>query len=80
MRRSTVSKSSVDRNFAPLGANEPKVGETADRFVGELSGTIAGRAGVVELAYTPALGAGARESMRVRVPPPAPMRWQRFSS
>ena len=34
-------------------------------------GRIAGRAGVVELAYTPALGAGARESMRVRVPPPA---------
>ena len=32
---------------------------------------IAGSAGVAKLAYAPALGAGARKSMRVRVPPPA---------
>src|SRR3954463_1081777 len=30
-------------------------------------------AGVVELANTPVLGAGARESLRVRIPPPALM-------
>ena len=32
---------------------------------------ISGAAGVVEMEDTPALGAGARESMGVRVPPPA---------
>lgn len=32
-----------------------------------------GCAGVVKLAYTPALGAGARKSVRVQVPPPAPL-------
>jgi hypothetical protein len=34
---------------------------------------------VVELAYTPALGAGARKSMRVRVPPPALIDQQLFT-
>jgi hypothetical protein len=65
--RPTIAPSSP---FSP-----PRAGQIRSRdrhkFVGELRGTIAGRAGVVELAYTPALGAGARESMRVRVPPPA---------
>jgi hypothetical protein len=34
--------------LAPLGAIEPKVGEAADRFVGELRGTLVGFAGVME--------------------------------
>src|ERR1700749_2339153 len=31
------------------------------------------------MAYAPALGAGARKSVRVRVPPPALMPWQHAS-
>jgi hypothetical protein len=71
IRRFTLSNPLRIAIFAPLALNETNIRETADRFVGELSATIAGHAGVAKLATARVLGARARKSLRVRVPPPA---------
>ena len=58
------------------GTAQPSMRLTSRACAGRTDGSIEVRspiAGVMELADMPALGAGARESLRVRVPPPAPM-------
>src|SRR4051794_40177433 len=62
--------------FARLGcsmvtASSSMPARTIQSAAGRVRRYVVARAGVVELVDTPALGAGARESLGVRVPPPA---------
>ncbi len=73
IRRCTASNSFADRTRASLLATVMnKIGGTADKFCRRAGRYDRHPAGVMKLANMPALGAGARESLRVRVPPPAP--------
>ncbi len=67
---SAALNSSADRMTCPF-VGCLNLGSAADKSVESRAGTIGHAAGVVELADMPALGAGARKSVWVRVPPPA---------
>ncbi len=72
MRSCTELNSSADRMWDALSSVDGfTLCGTADKFRERAKRYDFGAAGVMELAYMPALGAGARKSMRVRVPPPA---------
>ena len=69
--RLAASNCSADRTRTPFVGYGPQVRPHRRQVVGTPSDKIARPAGVTKLENVPALGAGARKSLRVRVPPPA---------